>query len=172
VCKLQGLTLLETIIIIAIISILMAGSYPYIQNFLYHQQANATANKILNVFNTATSYASYTNHYLIYCASNDLVHCSDDWQEGYILFVDRNNNLALDKYEAILIKQNALEHAHSLTLRASAALNYLQFNPDGNLHSLGNFIYCHVSGNMQFSKKIVFNRAGRARLDDDDPIQC
>ena len=170
--QVKGFTILESIIVIAIMTGLLAVSYPYVQNFLYQKQADTLVNKLINIFNMATSYASYTNHELVYCATYDLVNCSDNWQAGFMLFVDSNKNLQLDKDEVVLTRQEAITHADSLTLRASGSIDYLKFTAGGNLHALGNFVYCNIGGNLQYSRKIVFNRAGRARVVEYQQLSC
>src|SRR6185295_6225393 len=81
------------------------------------------------------------------CASANQTACGGtsgcNWQQGWIVFVDANNNHVVDTGEEILRATPALATGYTLCANSSTTLNtYLTMNAKGSPSATGMFILC------------------------------
>jgi len=94
----RGLTLLELMVTLAVFTIVTMLAFPGFK--LYQQNSNRVTqiNDMVATLNLARSEAVKRNLAISICASADQVTCSNinDWTGGWIVFVDDNENGAVD----------------------------------------------------------------------------
>lgn len=92
--KESGMTLVELLITIVVLSILLALGVPGLQNFIKSTRVSAQANDLVVAIQLARSEAVKRGTRGVICASDDEATCSgsDDWTTGWIVFSDIDQN--------------------------------------------------------------------------------
>ena len=84
--KVQGVTLIELIIAIAVLAILLAVAVPSFRITIQNNRLATQANDLLTAFQLARSEAIRRNGPITICASSDGDSCGGTWQSGWIVF--------------------------------------------------------------------------------------
>lgn len=130
--KQQGFTLTELIVVVAIVAILLnigIPSYRYISN---SYRLSSEVNSLLGDLQLARAEAIKEGLTVTTCVSRDAATCdvgSITWQEGWIVFQDRNNNQTVDPGETVLRVQAGF--ANTDTFRADNGVSSVTFNREG-----------------------------------------
>ncbi|HEB63307.1 MAG TPA: prepilin-type N-terminal cleavage/methylation domain-containing protein [Gammaproteobacteria bacterium] len=167
----DGFTLIELLTVLAIVAITTAIATPALQSFFTKNYVTSQVNTLLADLNLARTEAIERNGEVIICASNNGIHCSrsKQWQTGWIIFSDNNDNKKRDDNENLIRIQTPFKGLNNLQFRAT----YIKFNSIGFSNN-GTFTLC--SGNPNYNRAIIIARTGRARLSDTmvngDPINC
>ncbi|MBB3170127.1 GspH/FimT family protein [Simiduia aestuariiviva] len=159
----QGLTLINLLISLSIISILTFLVIPGFGNILSRNQSTLTINTINSAVNFARSSAILGTKHITLCPKAPLETCGKDWSAGLTVFHDENQNGTLDEEESVL---RTIELMASGTVKWSSfgANTYLTFTPIGFTKSQnGTFIYCPTNKDATLAKVLIINRQGRAR---------
>lgn len=126
----EGFTLVEIMIVLAIMSILFAIALPAFQDFQNGARRTAAINLLMADLNQARSEAIKRNRRSLVCVRNtagDACGSGTSWQNGWFVCIDENNDDMCDA-GTILNMRPALDSR--LTLTASAAV--MRFNPSGS----------------------------------------
>ena len=88
--KESGITLLELMITIVVLSILLAVGVPSLQDFIKNNRITGQANDLAIAIQLTRSEAVKRGTGGIICASDDEATCSnsDDWSTGWIVYTD------------------------------------------------------------------------------------
>ena len=161
-----GFTLVETVITIAIISIVLAFSIPHFHEQMAQKESSGLQSSILFAIHTAkNNAASYKSHVVI-CSSLDGKSCTKaQWNSGFIVFLDTNNSRQADSNERILHYEKTNYKYGTLEWRAALTSPVISFDPEYGLPIgyNGSFIYC--SNYAIPSKKIILSKMGHARTE-------
>lgn len=159
----KGLTLIElviTIVVISIIAVFSASSFSWI---LERNAASATRTNIERTFALAR-YTAVTERTLVtICPLNNSQSCTHDWSLPTAVFRDPTNALAITDNEQ-LVKSVALPARGKLTPSNSfnGPRTHFQYQADGTVRgTLGNFTWCPVSGNARSALHVRINFGGR-----------
>lgn len=88
----RGFTLIEVMMAIVILAILATVALPNLRATIQNNRMTAQANELLTAFQLARSDALKRNAPVSVCSSSDGSTCTgDDWEDGWIVFVDGNN---------------------------------------------------------------------------------
>lgn len=147
-CKQQGISLIELVICLCIISISATLAAPY----FFHVQKETERKSIFPILkqhiNFAKNNALLYHNDVIVCSSRDLSVCQNDqWTSGILIFLDKNKNKILDNDELILqktkieLKYGSLKWAGSITHQKLLAFQSDTGLPRG---SSGSFYYCSL----------------------------
>lgn len=100
----QGMTLIELMTAMLVLAILMAIAIPSFRDFAADSRTSAVTTDLVTALNLARSEALRRSSNVVACASDDLASCSNSnaWDGGFIVFLDRNGNGAVDMNEPIL----------------------------------------------------------------------
>ena len=159
-----GFTLLELLSTITIIVILFGVGIPFIK-------ATVTSNRLATSINALAGTLAYTrseairrNQHVVICKSKTGTSCSHDgdWREGWLVYVDRNQNRALDAAEAILGAQR-LAKKIQVEYRAFGSNHYLVYRPSGTTRTNGTFTFCDPDY-PEAARALIITKTGRARL--------
>lgn len=84
--RISGLTLIELIVVIAVVAILTSVAVPNLRQFIQNSRTTASANQLVTAINLARSEAIKRGTEARVCASSDLTTCnSSDWTDGWIV---------------------------------------------------------------------------------------
>jgi len=154
-----GFSLLELLIVIATLSILMGFAVPAMTNFVKNDRLVAQINTLAGHLAQARSAAVTRHQSIILCASDDQASCSsNDWADGWILFVDVNNDTDLTAADEILSQYQGLPGGSSLSGSMGSKVIY-----DGRgwaTNTFGSFALCDDRGDA-YMKSISIQRTGR-----------
>lgn len=164
--KSGGLSLIELLVTLAVVSVSFASAAPSLQ---YVVQKNRTSSEL----NTLLAFVTYTRKLAIMhgqtsilCPSRDTINCDNrDWTSQLVAFVDNNNNKKRDDAEPIQ-RLVTIDTLNSISWKASGHARYLRFNQYGHGVTFGSFYHCRKDYPEKI-KRIAVSRAGRARLHPD-----
>lgn len=173
--KEAGLTLLELLSVLVIISILMMSAGAAWNPLVDRVQASAVQTNIHRAFSLARSSAVHFGSTVTICPLSDENRCVNDWNRPVGIFQDNNNLYRVPK-DAPMIKILTLNVGGFL--RSSNAgrgmRRYFQFNPDGSSRgSLGHLLWCPASLKSERANHVRINFGGRliwSRDNDGDGI--
>jgi type IV fimbrial biogenesis protein FimT len=94
----NGLTLIELLITIVVLTTILALGVPSFMQFIKNNRITAQANSVVISVQLARNEAIKRGSGSVICASTDQATCSgdDDWTNGWIVFSDLNRNGAPD----------------------------------------------------------------------------
>ena len=163
----RGFTLMELMITVAIMAIVLAVGIPGFQALLRENRLAAQTNAFLTALNLARSEAIKRGRRVTLCKSADGATCATDggYQQGWIVFVDPNDNAVVDGGEAILRVEAALVGNPTLTGN-STVQSYVSYVGDGMSRLVGGGFQ---AGTLTLcaapkARLIIINSVGRARV--------
>ena len=164
--KNSGFTLLELIIVLALISIVMAFGIPSMQTFTQNDRLTTNINKLIGHLAYARSEAVKRSAQVVICASNDGASCSGTWNDGWIVYIDADADNSFTAGEEILRVNEALDGGN--TLSATGIGTQITYDNRGfvSAASVGSLQLCDDrTGN--FGKTVRITNTGRVRLEKD-----
>ncbi|MGW8391440.1 GspH/FimT family pseudopilin [Pseudoduganella sp. HUAS MS19] len=169
-----GFTLLELMIVLAILSILFASALPELGNMLAGRQLRSASADLLAAINDTRAQAIARRRVVTLLAENG------NWQQGWLIIIDANANRSPDQGEAILYRHVAAPERLRVRARFTdnTAPAYISYNAAGrscraahpNAANFGT-ITLELAGAQ---RNIKINMQGRARLCDPalEPATC
>ena len=158
----QGITLVELISTIAIISILAATGLPHLQSSLQNNKMVARNNELLSALNFTRSSAITQGTTATFCKRNTAgTDCdnSASWNAGWIVFDDKNNDYNIDPGEPVFNVYRSLENDLQLIFGKNRVIyNNQGFSPGYN----GTFLLCDSRGDTH-KRGIKISSTGRIR---------
>lgn len=120
--KPAGFTLLESLVVVALLAGLAALALPSMGNYLPRRQVQAAAEALVADLRLARSEAIKRALVVGVCASSDGVNCAATaaWVEGWLVFVDRDGNRRRDAGEELLRVQQGPSGLASIASTAPA----------------------------------------------------
>ncbi|MGL4715857.1 MAG: GspH/FimT family pseudopilin [Aeromonas sp.] len=97
-----GFTLIELLVAIAIAAIMLTIGVPSFQRQQLEQQVQAQREAMLNSLTTARVASQRFAVQANVCPSADGTQCGTDWRQGWIVYLDSNNDRLLTPGEQIL----------------------------------------------------------------------
>jgi type IV fimbrial biogenesis protein FimT len=166
-----GHSLLEMMVAVILAVLVQALATPAISAMINSSRISTGADAIFNSLLLARSEAIKRNGKVVVCKSmtGDACASDGDWQQGWIVFHDANNNATLDLGEAILHREAGL----SAQVRISGngpVKNYVSYGPHGKTNMIsGAFQAGTITACIQATKplavrQVVINNSGRPRL--------
>lgn len=158
--KVQGVTLVDLLIVLAVLAIIMSMASPFTQ-WVARQQLRSTSHELLLSINYARHLALSTGQPVTLCALHDSGKCRNPWQGSLSVFVDSHRTLALA--EATEVRKTVkIPDSIQLQWRGMNPTHSIRFAPTGSMFvSNGTFTISHAA--LDDVKKIIINRQGRAR---------
>ena len=164
----RGFTLIELLVTLAIVAIVAVIAAPSLQNFVLNNRIRSQAAALTTSLIFARSEAITRSTRVVVCP-NTTSRCSGtEWESGWVVFVDANNNAVLDGEETQLEVHVALDGNNTLrgTTHVSA---YVSFDYDGRAQKVnqdpqsGTFVLCDQRGFGDHAVAIEVLATGRSR---------
>ena len=170
-----GFNLIELIIVLAILAILVNLGLPALSQSFERNQARVVINEINRAI-SLTRFTAVNNAVMTtLCKSEDGQNCGGLWQQGFIVFTDRNADRIINGNDRLIRVFPEIAGSGSIKFRAFQNKQYLQMTPQGfTNYQNGNFTFCPASNDPKLAQQIIINRSGRtyfARDKDGDGIK-
>ncbi len=132
----RGVTLIELLIVMAIIGVLLSLGVPSYRSFSNNSRISGAINALLGDLQFTRAEANKRGTFVSACASVSFSTCSAStrWDTGWIVFVDNNNNGTVDADEAILRKKAAFSTTDSAV--ADSGVARITFNREAFISGL------------------------------------
>lgn len=172
----HGFTLLEALVVLALLGILMAVAVPTVSELRQKHQLQAKAEAFLSSLVLARSEALRRQQRVTVCAGasgesgSDGVGCDSGgrWQQGWLVFVDSNNNASREPDEALLERPSPMPSGTRLTV-TNTVKSYYSYGSEGRSVSVGGAFMAGTWGfcstTLTHGWQVVSNAVGRPRLE-------
>ncbi len=166
----KGFTLLESLIVLAIIAIFAVVSLPLLHHLYDYANSQLLQSQLLRTLQFARQEAQVRQMPVAFCNSDNSTACSGNWKDSkkdtQLIFVDQNQDGILNNNEQVLSLVQTRANRGLLHWRSfSAERNDLLFLPTGSTRSdNGTFWYCPESTSSLPSWAIMLSKSGRARV--------
>jgi type IV fimbrial biogenesis protein FimT len=159
-----GFTLLELLSTITIILIIFGIGIPVLKATLTTNRLATSINALAGTLAYTRSEAIRRNQHVVVCKSNASTVCTreGDWRQGWLVYVDMNQNRSLDEQETILGSHSLTEKIH-VDYRAFGSRHYLVYRPSGTTRTNGTFTFCDPAY-PETARALIITKTGRARL--------
>lgn len=169
----RGFTLLEVLVVLALLGVLLALAAPGLSNVRQKHQMQSQAEQLQAALMLSRSEALSRQQRVTLCVREAGQDCASEgtWAQGWVVFVDDNDNAIRDKGEKVLLVQAALPAF--LTLQGNATVDrYVSYGPDGRSKSTtgafqaGTLTLC--GSGQAHVWRVVINAVGKPRLEKAD----
>jgi type IV fimbrial biogenesis protein FimT len=164
--KAAGFTLVELMIVLGIAAILLTMAVPSFSALIQNLQMTTTVNDLFAAINLTRSEAIKRGTRVDLATVNP----DSDWEDGWVVFVDKNANLRPDAGDEIILEHGPIRGGIEITSNLSgSARRYLSYNGTGRTRTdasrngllFGNFAFI-VDGETR--RRISINALGRPRV--------
>lgn len=160
----RGFSLIELMVVMSIVAILLAIGVPSFRSLMQHQKMTATVNDFFAAINLTRSEAIQRGTRV------DLVPAeASDWNKGWIVFIDENNNQKADAGEQIIFSHGPVPAGMVITSAFfDSKVKYLAYNGTGRTRTNASS-QTPQAGHVSFTmgeqvRKIMVNLLGRPRV--------
>lgn len=172
----RGVTLLELVITISIVSILLAVGVPSFRDFMVSRAVSSHVSALAGSIRLARSEAIKRSAPVALCRTDDPMAgnpaCNNgdggDWSTGWIMFVDRDADGTIDDGEFVIQIQQAYDNSGGIV--RSGGANTILFQPSGiSTNAQGNFLFrpkldSSYSSYASLSNRMCVSSSGTTRL--------
>ncbi|CAK0743890.1 type IV fimbrial biogenesis protein FimT [Gammaproteobacteria bacterium] len=164
-----GFTSLEMMVTVSVLAILLAIGVPSFQSIIRNARIVTHTNDFLISLVFARNEAIKRGRRVVACKSKNNICQTDSsgWEQGWIIFVDFDNNSVLDTNDILLRAHGPLTGGDTLTGNLNVK-NYIAYSSDGGTRlDTGAFQAGTLVFNLCSSGKrnaIVISNTGRARI--------
>ncbi|WP_137222212.1 GspH/FimT family protein [Shewanella sp. MEBiC00475] len=164
----KGFNLIEVIITTMIAALLYLIAIPSFKDLNEQIRANSNIKVIQQTILLGRNMAiSYGSRVTVCPLANNL--CSSDWSIGLSVFIDHGQKNQLDGNDHLLQQTDSFHEDDHINYNRPA----IRFQPDGLASGTnGTLTYCPGKVDSQYSKAVIVNQAGRARMSKKKNIKC
>lgn len=162
----NGITLIEILIVIGILTILAVCISPFIQSWRQNLEANNLFSKISPVLKEVRSQAAASHSAVSICGGSPS-GCTGRWRDGMLTFIDINHNGMIDGATDLILSHTPLELKFGdLAWRGAGARTHILYQENGlPLGSNGSLLYCGQE--PKYHRAIVLSMMGHTRRSPD-----
>ncbi len=173
----MGFTLLEALVVVALLGILVGLTAPAMTDLRARHRLQGLAESFLDSLVLARSEALRRQQKVTVCARTHLEQCDSDgqWQQGWLVFVDTNNNGLRESGELLLDRREALPQAVHVLVR-NTVKSYFSYNAEGRSETAhggfmaGSWRFCRT--NTTRAWQVVANALGKPRIESFTTQSC
>ena len=182
--RVVGITIVELVISLAVVSILVTTGVPAFSNFIQSNRISESAFDALGTINLARAEAVKRRTRVVLCRSADPAAATpacggaaNSWTSGWLVFASGDTN---DTYEAATdtLLGTGIVHSSNVTvIKDSTSNEILEYNSDGTTNESGGtarFAICDKRGGA-YGRQIDIPSHGRPKFvrgDTTAPINC
>ncbi|TVS13247.1 MAG: prepilin-type N-terminal cleavage/methylation domain-containing protein [Wenzhouxiangella sp.] len=167
----RGLTIVELMITLAVAAILASVGVPAMGGFIAESRITTKSNVLMAHVQFARNAAITMRSNVVACPSADQQGCSGDnrWDQGWIVFIDRENQGAPSSPEDVL----RVIAPETRLLLHSAGRTRVRFQPGGGAFGTNLTIrVCDPTGRAS-PRAVIVSNPGRARVSSAvNPSEC
>ena len=158
----SGFSLVESMIVVAILAILAGLALPGFQDLLRRQRTSAASYQLATALALTRHTAVVRRSPVTLCPSQGNGQClgTPDWSHGWLLYRDPHSRTQPDSAEDILREFRSPLHA-SVQAYSTAGRVRVRYQPDGR--SGGSNLTLRICSGGALHSEVVVNLAGRAR---------
>jgi type IV fimbrial biogenesis protein FimT len=173
----RGFSLIEALAVMTIAAILIGVGTPAMTATLRSVELTSATNDFIGSLLLARSEAVKRKGRVVLCKSPDGATCAQagDWDQGWIVFHDVNNNAVHDPGEAIIQRTQALRSDLRVTGNASVT-RYVSYAASGTTNlsnggfQAGTITVCGLAAGE--ARQIVLSSSGRPRVQKATVASC
>lgn len=157
----QGTTLIEQIMVLAIIGILIGIAAPSLGKLVIRNQQQIAQSDLISALQHARGTALTTGKRTLLCPTRDGSHCSDDlhWENGWLLFQDPDSSNQ-PEHGPLYVWRG---YSSKLTIRGTDGRRFVRFLPDGSANGSNiTLLFCQ-RGNPDHVLSVFVSNNGRIR---------
>ena len=159
-------SLIEISVVIIVIAVIASFAIPSYHQYMAAQEAKKVPKTLTLYIQKAKHESLLFRQNIILCASTSFKECNNDWNNGYMVFIDKNKNRDYDLVEPILAFENMQLRYGTLSWRGFGNRRIIfEGNSGLPLSSNGTFQYC--SDQYHNHRKLTLSRMGHPR---DEPL--
>lgn len=163
-----GFTLIELMITLVILAVLLGIGVPMFQEGVLNSKLSSYANDLVASATFARGEAVKRNSRVGMCASSNGTACSGNWEQGWMIYHDANNNGSHDSGEVVLERQGALATGYKITSSGDVI-----FEPTGFGSTSRIFTICRQLPSVGGHERIVtLNSTGRLSVTKTSNSSC
>jgi len=174
----RGLTLIELIVVIAVMSILLGIGLPALGQFQSSERGLARMNDLATSLALTRAEAIRRNRQVVICKSPGGEYCQRKgaaWHEGWIVFVDLDQDRWRSDDEPLIHSQGHGSPGQTLTYAAFGSRHYVTYRPSGFTRTNGTFTLCDARY-PDSARALILMKTGRVRTSrvksNGDPLEC
>lgn len=168
--KIQGFTLIELMVVLALLTLLLSQGIPSLQRLMHRHQQDTARQQLMGAMALTRSEA-ITRGQAVTLQQKD-----DDWMAGWQIFIDENDDAHRDEDELLLHTHKAM--AGEVTISGNLPVSrYIRYNSLGEseLYSgafqAGTLTFCHSNPALS-NIALVLSANGRIRLESQTDTSC
>lgn len=155
----QGLTLIELLVTVTLLSLLLSAAMPALSYWFNKQQADGAAYSALRHVAKARALAVEDNRRISFCGVNNSNECVRNNIREYVVFYDRAYDHAIDSDDKVYSRFK-LSYSGRVRLRVGTA-TFIAFEPSGYARVPGSLYFCPKSGDKKLMRRVTVSSAGR-----------
>lgn len=162
-----GLTLIELMIVVAILGVVLTLSVPSFTRLQGNYQLGTAAHRLASAINLARSEALARKQAVSLCPVHGKSVCAGDYSRGWAVFSNADRDSLLDPVADELIRRGAgLPGGYTVSNREGTlqATELITYNPDGTARRNQTLLLCGPPGSGSEPRSIVLNLVGRVRV--------
>lgn len=161
----SGFTIVELLVVLAIVAILLLSALPSFDSMVKRNQTTASLNRLVGAINHTRHAAVQYGATTTLCAVKTTGKCGNSWTEDLTVFTDHNRNAWLDEEDEVISIIRSFGSSDSVKWRSFQNRQYLQMTALGYTNfQNGNFVVCPGNGDARLARQIVVNVQGRVRI--------
>lgn len=125
----SGFTLIELMVTIAVLAVLTTIAFPSFQSSMRSNRVATASNQMSALVSFARSEAIRSKSLVQLCTSTDGSSCGGDWNDGWLVWVDRNNSGVFNPDEAL----RYVEAPQQMVVSESANQTTVNFDARGRV---------------------------------------
>ncbi len=166
-----GFTLIELIVTLAVGAILLSLAVPSFLQITQNNRIATQTNDFVTSLNMARSEAVTRGNRVTVCKSTDNATCiaGGDWQQGWIIFTDTNNDAVVNNTDVILRTYGPLAAGYTLSGVDGNVANFISYTSNGFSELVGGgvqtgtLVLCDSRGLGATARAIVLSASGQLR---------
>ncbi|MET1254282.1 GspH/FimT family pseudopilin [Aliikangiella maris] len=163
----NGFTFIDLIFTLAILTLLFGFALPSFNQFIDRQKIATQVSQFKYLLQNARKQAILEKSKITVCPTDDQLKCNNNWSDGFMAFIDLNENRQKDKSESMIYVQNLNHPQLSLKFKAFGYRNSFQWHQTGiTNHQNGTFLFCWKN-KPELARALIISKAGRMRHSQD-----
>ena len=160
----NGVSLIEMMVSLAIISIVVIIGLPNLQNFFANNRLTTQTHEFIASMALARSEAVKRGQDVVICKSSDGEYCVTDngWEQGWLVYTDNNQNHIREEHEDILHLVTELGGGTTARYSAFGSNHYIVYRSNGFTYTNGTLTFCSP-GKPELARSLILYKTGRLR---------